>query len=62
MKNLLVALFLAVALSIGAFGAALASYTDAFGNTYTDAQVAAFCHALRPGSAAYVAHNCAALP
>jgi hypothetical protein len=33
---------------------ASASYTDPFGHTYTDAQVAQFCAAVRPGSASWL--------
>lgn len=56
MKRLILALAFVGALALPA--AAAADYTTPFGNTYTDAQVAQFCAALRPGSAAYVRYGC----
>jgi hypothetical protein len=56
MKRLILALAFVGAVALPMTAAA--DYTTIFGNTYTDAQVAQFCAALRPGSAAYIRHGC----
>ena len=43
MRKRLIGIVLAATLALGCVGVAAAGYTDAFGNTYTDAQVAQLC-------------------
>lgn len=58
MRALLLSLILTILLTLAFTMSAAADYTSPFGNHYTDEQVAQFCAALRPGSAAWVRYDC----
>lgn len=61
-KQLIVAFIIALVFMLPLSLSASADVTTPFGNTYTEAQRAQFCAAVRPGSASWVRYDCGNVP